>query len=107
MKNLGNLMRQAQEMQSRMADVQTKLAEAVIDGQSGGGMVRVVMNGKGEVKKLKIEPSLCSPGDVEVLEDLVVAALGDAKAKSEAMVAEEMGKVTGGLSLPPGLKLPF
>lgn len=107
MKNLANMMKQAQEMQARMQEMQDRLGQAEVEGASGAGMVRVTMTGKGEVKRLKIDPALVDPAEVEVLEDLVVAALADAKAKSEAMVAEEMGKVTGGLNLPAGLKLPF
>jgi DNA-binding YbaB/EbfC family protein len=107
MKNLANMMKQAQEMQARMQEMQDRLGQAEVDGAAGAGMVRVTMTGKGEVRRLKIDPALLDPAEVEVLEDLVVAALADAKAKSEAMVAEEMGKVTGGLNLPAGLKLPF
>jgi len=107
MKNLGQLMKQAQEMQSRMQEMQQKLAEIELEGSSGGGMVKATVNGKGEMKRLKIDPALADPKEVEVLEDLVVAAFNDAKAKVETRVAEEMQKVTGGLSLPPGLKLPF
>lgn len=107
MKNLANMMKQAQEMQARMQEMQDRLGQAEVDGAAGGGMVRVTMTGKGEVRRLKIDPALVDPAEVDVLEDLVVAALADAKAKSEAMVADEMGKVTGGLNLPAGLKLPF
>jgi DNA-binding YbaB/EbfC family protein len=107
MKNLANMMKQAQEMQGRMQEMQERLALAEVQGASGAGMVQVTMNGKGEVKRLKIDKALADPAEIEVLEDLVVAALADAKAKSEAMVSEEMGKVTGGLNLPAGLKLPF
>jgi DNA-binding YbaB/EbfC family protein len=107
MKNLANMMKQAQEMQGRMQEMQERLAQAEVQGASGAGMVQVTMNGKGEVKRLKIDRALADPAEIEVLEDLVVAALADAKAKSEAMVSEEMGKVTGGLNLPAGLKLPF
>ncbi|WP_291297745.1 YbaB/EbfC family nucleoid-associated protein [Elioraea sp.] len=107
MKNLANMMKQAQEMQGRMQEMQERLAQAEVQGASGAGMVQVTMNGKGEVKRLKIDKVLADPAEIEVLEDLVVAALADAKAKAEAMTAEEMGKVTGGLNLPAGLKLPF
>lgn len=107
MKNLGQLMKQAQEMQSRMQAMQQKLAEIELDGASGGGLVTVTVNGKGEMRRLKIDPSLVEAKEVEVLEDLVVAAFNDAKAKVEAHVAEEMQKLTGGLNLPAGLKLPF
>jgi len=107
MKNLGNLMKQAQQMQAKMAEMQERLAAAEVDGASGGGLVRATVNGKGEVKRLKIESSLVDPKEVEVLEDLVVAAINDARGKVDAMAAEEMKKMTGGLSLPPGMKLPF
>jgi len=107
MKNLATMMKQAQEMQARMQEMQERLGQAEVEGASGAGMVRVTMTGKGEVRRLKIDRALVDPAEVEVLEDLVVAALADARAKSEAMVAEEMGKVTGGLTLPAGLKLPF
>jgi hypothetical protein len=106
-KNIGNLMKQAQQMQSKMAEMQAKLAEAEMSGASGGGMVQVTLNGKGDMRKLKIDPSLCSPDDVEVLEDLVLAAFNDAKAQIETLMSSEMQKVTGGLNLPAGLKLPF
>ena len=107
MKNLGQLMKQAQEMQTRMQEMQQTLAAIELEGSSGGGMVTATVNGKGELKRLKIDPALADPKEIEVLEDLVVAAFGDAKSKVEARAAEEMQKVTGGLSLPPGLKLPF
>jgi DNA-binding YbaB/EbfC family protein len=107
MKNLGNLMKQAQQMQGKMAEMQAKLAEIEVSGASGGGMVRVVVNGKGEMRKMKIDPSLCTPDEVEVLEDLVVAAFNDAKGKVETLMQDEMQKITGGLNLPGGLKLPF
>ncbi len=107
MKNLGQLMKQAQEMQSRMQAMQEKLAAIEIEGAAGGGMVKVTVNGKGEMRKLKIDPALVDAKEVEVLEDLIVAAFNDAKAKVEAHLAAEMQKLTGGLNLPPGLKLPF
>lgn len=100
-------MKQAQEMQGRMEEMQTRLAETEVSGVSGGGMVRVTMTAKGEAKSIKIDPSLINPSDVEMLEDLLVAAINDAKSKAEAHAAEEMSKLTGGLSLPPGFKLPF
>lgn len=107
MKNLGQMMKQAQAMQAKMAEMQEKLGQLEVTGQSGGGLVKATLNGKAELRRLKIDPSLVDPKEVEVLEDLVVAAVNDAKAKVEAAVAEEMRKVTGGLDLPPGLKLPF
>lgn len=107
MKNLGNMLKEAQKLQTKMADLQAKLAEAEIDGAAGGGMVRVTLNGKGEARRIKIDPSLADPGEVEILEDLLVAAFNDAKVKVEARMQEEMGKLTGGLDLPAGMKLPF
>ena len=107
MKNLGQLMKQAQEMQSRMQELQQKLAELELEGASGGGLVKVTVNGKGEMRRINIDPSLADAKEIEVLEDLVVAAFNDAKAKVEARLAEEMQRLTGGLPLPPGLKLPF
>lgn len=106
MKNLGNMLKQAQEVQARMAEMQERLATMEVSGQSAAGMVRATLSGKGEVRKVKIDPSLVVADDVEVLEDLIVAAINDARTRVEAAMAEEMAKVTGGLSLPPGLKLP-
>jgi DNA-binding YbaB/EbfC family protein len=107
MKNLGNLMKQAQQMQARMEEMQAKLAAAEITGQSGGGMVSVTLTGKGAAKSVKIDPSLIDPQDPEVLEDLIVAAINDARAKLDIFTQEKMAEVTGGLQLPGGLKLPF
>jgi DNA-binding YbaB/EbfC family protein len=107
MKNLGNMMKQAQQMQARMQEMQNKLAEVEVTGQAGAGMVQLTLNGKGEMKRLKLDKSVVDPEDTEVLEDLVVAAFNDAKAKVEQHVADETQKLMGGLNLPPGLKLPF
>ncbi|MET4698798.1 DNA-binding YbaB/EbfC family protein [Constrictibacter sp. MBR-5] len=107
MKNLGNLMRQAQEMQQKMGEMQEQLAAAEVSGSSGAGMVSVTLNGKGELRRLKIDPAIVDPNEVEVLEDLITAAFNDARVKVEARMSEEMGKLTGGLPLPPGFKLPF
>ena len=107
MKNLGQMMKQAQRLQEKMGELQEQLAQAELIGSSGGGMVEVTVSGKGEVRKLKIDRSLVDPEEVEVLEDLIVAACNDAKAKLEAHVAEKMAEVTGGLKLPPGMSLPF
>ncbi len=107
MKNFGRLMKQAQEMQAKMAEMQEKLVSIEIDGAAGGGLVTATLNGKGELRRLKIDPSLADPDDIEVLEDLVIAACNDAKSKVEAHVAGEMQKLTGGLDLPPGMQLPF
>jgi DNA-binding YbaB/EbfC family protein len=107
MKNLGQMMKQAQQMQAKMAELQEKLAATEMTGLAGGGMVQVTMNGKGELRAVKIDPTLAAPDDIEVLEDLIVAAANDAKAKVEAHVAEQMQQLTGGLQLPPGMTLPF
>jgi DNA-binding YbaB/EbfC family protein len=107
MKNLGNLMKQAQQMQAKMAEMQTAMAEMEVTGSAGAGMLQVTLNGKYELKKVKIDPSLVDPSDVEVLEDLILAAFNDAKTKAETAMADEMAKLTGGLNLPPGFKLPF
>ena len=107
MKNIGQIMKQAQQMQTKMAELQDQLAGLEVSGSSGGGMVQVTMSGKGELRGVKIDPSLANPNDVEVLEDLIMAAANDAKAKAEAEVAERMREVTGGIELPPGMKLPF
>ncbi len=107
MKNLGQMMKQAQEMQAKMAEMQQQLSESEMTGAAGGGMVQVTMSGKGELRAVKIDPKIVDPGEVEVLEDLIVAAAADAKAKVEAHVAEEMKKLTGGLNLPAGFQMPF
>ena len=107
MKNLGDMMKQVQAMQSKMADMQTKLEAATVTGQSGGGLVTVTLTGKGTMTALHVDTSLLKEDEKEILEDLIVAAHSDAKAKSEALMAEEMKSVTGGLALPPGMKLPF
>lgn len=107
MKNLGQMMKQAQQMQAKMAEMQQRLADVELQGQSGAGMVSITLNGKLELRKVKLDKSVVDPTEVEVLEDLIVAAFNDAKAKVEAHVSEETGKLMGGLQLPPGLKLPF
>ena len=107
MKNLGNLLKQAQDMQTRMAEMQEQLAQLEITGTSGGGMVQITLNGKGEARSVKIDKSLIDPNEAEVLEDLVLAALNDARGKVDTQAAEQMSKLTGGLQLPPGFKLPF
>ncbi len=104
MKNIAQLMKQAQEMQTKMAEMQERL-EAT--GISGGGMVTVTMDGKQQVKSVKIDPALVDPNEVEMLEDLIVAACNDARGKMETEMQKEMQSLTGGLSLPPGMKLPF
>ncbi len=107
MKNIGQMLKQAQEMQAKMADMQAQLADMTVDGVAGAGLVTVTLNGKGEMKGLKVDPSLIKPDEAEILEDLIVAAHADAKAKAEAKSAEAMKELTGGLELPPGMTLPF
>ena len=101
------MMKQAQQLQEKMAEMQERMNQVEMEGASGGGMVKVKVNGKGEMRGITIDPVLVDPKEVEVLEDLIIAAFNDAKAKVETHVAEEMGKITGGLNLPGGMKLPF
>jgi DNA-binding YbaB/EbfC family protein len=103
---LGNLMKQAQMMQENMKKMQEQLAAMEVEGQSGAGMVKVVMNGRHDVKRVTIDPSLLSD-DKEMLEDLVAAAVNDAVRKIEATSQEKMGALTAGMGLPPGFKMPF
>ncbi len=107
MKNLSQMMKQAQEMQAKMQEMQDSLDEAEVTGASGGGLISVTVNGKGVLRKLSIDPQAVDPNEVEMLEDLIAAAFNDAKAKAEALAAEKMAELTGGLQLPPGMKLPF
>ena len=107
MKNIVGLMKQAQQMQEKMQELQARLEAMELDGESGAGLVRVTLNGKSELRRIKIDPKLVDPADTEMLEDLILAAHRDAKAKLEVAAAEEMQKISGGLQLPPGLKLPF
>jgi DNA-binding YbaB/EbfC family protein len=93
-------MKQAQKMQAKMAEMQEELADRVVEGTSGGGMVKVQANGRQEVLSILIEPDVVDPEDVEMLQDLVVAAVNDALRKSQEMMAEEMKKLTGGMSIP-------
>lgn len=107
MKGLGKMMQQAQEMQTKMAEMQDELAAMEVSGSSGAGMVEVTVTGKGEARSVKIDPSLMTAEDREVLEDLVVAAINDAKSKVEAEMGRRMKELTGGIDLPPGMQLPF
>ena len=104
MKNFNDLMKQAQVLQQRFQEAQDKVALVEAEGQSGGGMVKVTLNGKGLARNVRIDPSLADPKDVGMLEDLVLAAINDARTKVDARVSDEMAKVTGGLPLPPGMK---
>jgi hypothetical protein len=107
MKNIGQLMKQAQQMQAKMAEMQAQLEVVEMTGVAGGGMVQLTLNGKGDLKKIKIDNTLLDPEEIEVLEDLIVAAFNDARGKVSAHAEEEMQKLTGGLQLPGGMKLPF
>jgi hypothetical protein len=107
MKNIGQLMKQAQAMQEKMAEMQAQLEAVEMVGVAGGGTVQVTLNGKGDLKKVAIDKTLVDPEEVEVLEDLIVAAFNDARRKVSAYAEQEMQKLTGGLQLPGGLKLPF
>ena len=107
MKNIGQLMRQAQEMQAKMAEMQAQLETVEMTGAAGGGMIQLTLNGKGDLRKIKIDKALLDPQEVEVLEDLIVAAFNDARGKVSAHAEQEMQKLTGGLQLPGGMKLPF
>ena len=105
--DMAKIMKQAQEMQGKMADAQAKLDELTTEGEAGAGMVKVTVTAKGDVKGIEIDPSLFVPSDKEVVEDLIVAAIKDGQAKAAQMQKEEMGKITEGLNLPEGMKLPF
>ncbi|MCD6273854.1 MAG: YbaB/EbfC family nucleoid-associated protein [Deltaproteobacteria bacterium] len=100
MKGMGNMMKQAQKLQSRIAKMQEELADKTVETTSGGGMVKVSANGKQQIISIQIEKEVVDPEDVEMLEDLVLAAVNDALTKSQEMVASEMGKITGGLNIP-------
>lgn len=101
------MMKQAKEMQSRMAGLQDELALIEASGQAGGGLVSVTVSGKGEMKSVRIDPSLLKPEEAEIVEDLIVAAHRDAHAKAEQAIQAKMSEITGGLGLPGGFKLPF
>lgn len=107
MVDLMGMMKKAQEMQAKMGEMQEELLQAEVTGTAGGDMVSVVLNGKSDMRSLKIDPSLLADGDAEILEDLIIAAHADARAKAEAMAAEKMQEATAGLPMPPGMKLPF
>ncbi len=107
MVNFGNMMKQAQELQKKMADAQDKLKEIEVEGTSGGGLIKVISTAKGEFKRISIDSSLLKTEEKEILEDLIIAAINDAKNKGEIVAQEEMKSLTGGLPLPPGMKLPF
>ena len=107
MKDIMGLMKQAKEMQAKMEDAQAEVADLVAEGRSGGGLVLVTLAGGGNMKGLKIDPSLLSSEDAEIVEDLIVAAYQDAKVKLDQAQADKMKSAFGGMQLPPGMKMPF
>ena len=102
-KKIGDLMRQAQKLQSEIKKIQDELADKTVEASAGGGMVTVVANGKQDIVSIKIDPEVVSPDDVEMLEDLIVAAVNESRRRAQELMMGEMAKVTGGLGLPPGM----
>ncbi len=100
MKGMGNLVKQAQQMQKKMLQIQEELANRTVEATVGGGMVTVTANGKNEILQVKVEPQVVDPDDVEMLEDLIMAGVNEALRKAQEMASEEMGKLTGGLKIP-------
>jgi nucleoid-associated protein EbfC len=100
MKNMGNMMKQAQKLQSKMLKLQEELAEKTVESSAGGGMIKVVANGRQQLISISIEKEAIDPEDADMLQDMILAAVNDALTKSQEMVAAEMGKVTGGFNLP-------
>jgi len=107
MKDMMGLMKQAQAMQAKMQDMQAEMERIDVEGQSGGGLVRVTLSAKGMMKGILVDASLMKPEEKEILEDLIVTAHEDARKKAERVMEEKMKAVTAGLPLPPGMKLPF
>ena len=101
------MMKKAQAMQAKLQEAQDELGRLEVEGASGGRMVAVTLNAKGELRGVRIDPSLLTPSDKEMLEDLIMAAFADAKNKADRVAAEKMQSLTAGLPLPPGMKLPF
>jgi nucleoid-associated protein EbfC len=101
------MMKQAQAMQAKMAEAQAELESLMVDGESGGGLVKLTLSAKGALQSIAIDPSLLKPEEREILEDLIVSAHAQARARADEAMTEKMKAVTGGLQLPPGLKLPF
>ena len=99
-KGIGNLMKQAQQMQARMAKMQEEVGKRTVEASAGGGMVKVLANGKQEILSLTLEPEVVDPDDIEMLQDLILAAVNEAMRKAQAMMTEEMSKLTGGLKIP-------
>jgi DNA-binding YbaB/EbfC family protein len=107
MKDIMGMMGKVKEMQAKMQAMQDELENTEVEGSSGAGLVTVTLSGKGVMKGVAIDPSLIVPDDVEMLEDLIIAAHNDAKVKSEEMMAEKTSELTAGLPIPPGMKFPF
>ena len=107
MTDIMGLMKKAQEMQSRMQDMQAELERTEVEGQSGGGLVRVTLTAKGAMKGLSVDASLLKADEKEIVEDLIIAAHEDARKKAESVMEEKMKSITAGLPMPPGMKLPF
>lgn len=107
MNNMSQIMKQAKAMQDKMTEMQKKIEEQEVEGSSGGGVIKVIVNGKNEIKSLKIDPTLINPQEVEVLEDLLVAAMNDANKKLKESASNQMSSLSDGMGLPPGMKLPF
>ena len=107
MNNISQIMKQAKAMQEKMNELQKKVEQELVEGSSGGGMVKVLLNGKHVATKVTIDPSLLIKGEEDVLEDLIVAAINDATKKISEKMSNELGSLSGGLDLPPGMKLPF
>ncbi len=105
--NIAKMMQQAKQMQDKMQEMQEKLGEVEVEGQSGGGMVQVKMTCKGEVRGISLDETILVPSEKEVIEDLIKAALNDAKSKADAKMADETGKMMGDMGLPAGTQLPF
>ena len=107
MNNMSQIMKQAKAMQDKMTEMQKKIEEQEVEGSSGGGVIKVLVNGKNEIKSLKIDPTLINAEEVEVLEDLLIAAINDANKKVSENMTQQLGSLSGGMGLPPGIKLPF
>tara|TARA_E500000331_G_scaffold353612_1_gene404654 strand:+ start:694 stop:1017 length:324 start_codon:yes stop_codon:yes gene_type:complete len=107
MNNMSQIMKQAKAMQDKMSEIQKKIEETEIEGTSGGGAVKVLMNGKHELKKIKLDPDLLNPEESEVLEDLIIAAVNDVNKKIAENMSNQLGSISSGMGLPPGMKLPF
>ena len=105
--NFNNMMKQAQDLQKKMADAQKKVESLEAEGTSGGGLIKIIIDGKNNVKSVKIDEALISKDDIEILEDLILAAFNDGKEKIQKKISDEMSSITGGLQLPPGFKMPF